>query len=108
MQRRGTVTGVAGALAFLLAGCATPGYNPTRVQSELVKAGTTPGQAACVTDGLSRTFDLNQLGSHSDPSAVHPTQKQKDGSVKVLPNEFELTRSILQKCGVKLPLQPPR
>ena len=102
------MAGLAGALALVLTGCATPGYNPTRIQSELVQAGTTPGQAACVTNRLSGTFDLTQLGSHSDPSVEGPKKKLPDGSVKVLPSEFELTRTILQQCGVKLPLQPPR
>jgi hypothetical protein len=83
---------VAAVLAF--AGCATPGYSPGRIQSELVKAGATTTQAQCVTDGLTNKFDENQLGSHSEPRA--------DGKV----DEFKETRAILKKCGLKLPLQP--
>ena len=59
--------GLAGALA--LSGCATPGYNESRLQSQLVHAGTTVEQARCVTQGLTDKFDQNQLGSHSSPTA---------------------------------------
>ena len=79
---------VAGALA--LSGCATPGYDASRLQSELVHAGTTLEQARCVTKGLTDTFDESQLGSHSTPSE----------------KEFATTRAILSKCKVTLPLQP--
>ncbi len=88
-----TVTGVgcvAGALA--LAGCATPGFNVGRLQSELVHAGTTVDQARCVTKGLTDAFDESQLGSHSTPTA----------------DELTTTRAILSRCQVKLPLQPLR
>ena len=92
---RQTVTRIGcAAIALALAGCATPGYSPGRIQSELVKAGATSKQAQCVTDGLSAKFDENQLGSHSEPHS--------DGKV----DEFKETRLILQKCGLKLPLQP--
>ena len=76
----------------MLAGCATPGYNPTKIQSELVHAGATTTQARCVTDGLSKKYDANQLGSHSQPIA----------------KEFAYTRVLLKKCNVTLPLLPPR
>ncbi len=95
---------VAGALA--LCGCATPGYNPSRLQSELVKAGATPQQAECVTDGMSAKFDENQLGSHSAPSALPPTRKASDPPGTRYENEFELTRDILKKCKITLPLNP--
>jgi hypothetical protein len=86
-----TVIGcAAGALA--LAGCATPGYNASRLQSQLVRAGTTVEEARCVTNGLADTFDENQLGSHSAPTST----------------ELAKTRAILATCKVKLPLQPPR
>ncbi len=75
---------------LLLAGCATPGYNQTRLQSQLEHAGTTADQAQCVTSGLSDTFDENQLGSHSAPTA----------------QELAKTRAILKRCGITLPLQP--
>ncbi len=81
------------AAGAVLAGCATPGYSPTRIQSELVHAGTTPAQAQCVTTKLSNTFDENQLGSHSEPHS--------DKNV----DEYKLTRDILKQCGVTLPLQ---
>jgi hypothetical protein len=81
---------VGGAVA--LAGCATPGYNASRLQSELVRAGTTLEQARCVTNGLTDKFDENQLGSHSAPTS----------------GEDATTRAILATCKVKLPLQPPR
>jgi hypothetical protein len=76
--------------ALVLVGCAAPGYNPTGLESELVRAGATPAQAQCVTRGLTDTFDENQLGSHSTP-----TQK-----------ELATTRTIFAKCDLKLPLQP--
>jgi hypothetical protein len=78
------------AAVFALAGCATPGYNPTRLESQLVHAGATRAEARCVTDGLSATFDENQLGSHSSPAD----------------KELATTRQILERCGVNLPLQP--
>jgi hypothetical protein len=83
------------AAAFALASCATPGYSPSHLESQLIHAGTTPQQARCVTTGLSLKFDETQLGSHSEPSA-----DPKD-------DEFAKTRAILKKCGVTLALQPP-
>lgn len=98
MRWRRTAIRIGCAAATLaLAGCATPGYSPSRIQSELVQAGATPKQAQCVTDKLSDTFDLTQLGSHSEPS-----KGTKKGDV----DEFATTRAILRTCGVKLPLQP--
>jgi hypothetical protein len=85
------------ASALALAGCATPGFSPNRIQAELIRAGATPKQAECVTDGLADTFDLTQLGSHSEPSK---------GTKKGDTDEFAETRAILKKCGLKLPLQP--
>jgi hypothetical protein len=76
--------------AFALAGCAAPGYNGSRLQSQLVQAGATVAQAGCVTDGLTNKYTVTQLGSHSEPSA----------------KELEFTRGLLAKCGVKLPRQP--
>jgi hypothetical protein len=57
-----------------------------------VRAGTTVEEARCVTNGLTDTFDENQLGSHSAPTST----------------ELAKTRAILATCKVKLPLQPPR
>jgi hypothetical protein len=92
--------------ALTVAGCATPGYNPTRLESELVKAGTTPSQAQCVTQGLSGTFDTNQLGSHSAPSLIPPKPKKTDPPGTKYENEYELTRDILHDCKVTLALNP--
>ena len=78
------------ASAVALGGCATPGYDASRLQSELVQAGTTVEQAQCVTQGLTDTFAVSQLGSHSAP----------------LEEEYRKTRAILAKCKVSLPLQP--
>jgi hypothetical protein len=91
------------------------------LQSQLVQAGTTLEQARCVTDGMSAKFDLNQLGSHSDPSAItHPSPTVSSSSTTpprsrsaattttVKPvDEYQLTRDILKRCGVTLPLQAP-
>ena len=75
-------------VAFVVgAGCAQSGYDVNKLQRELVRAGLTPSQAQCVTDGMQGTFDINQLGSHSEP-----TQK-----------EIDTTRSIVEGCGVRLP-----
>jgi hypothetical protein len=105
--RRRRILGVAGlAGAFVLAGCAAPGYNPSRIESELIRAGTTPAQAACVTKGLTDTFDRTQLGSHSAPSANRPQPKPSDPPGTDYRSEYEKTRAILQSCGVKLPLLP--
>ena len=78
------------ATVLALAGCATPGYNPSRLQSQLEHAGATPAQARCVIDGLTKKYDENQLGSHSEPSAA----------------EVSYTRGVLKACRVTLPLQP--
>ena len=90
------MTTVFGGVALLaLAGCATPGYNVSRIESELVQAGATPEQARCVTRALSDTYDANQLGSHSSPRS-DPYE-----------DEYQTTRDILKRCNVTLPLQPP-
>jgi hypothetical protein len=73
-----------------LAGCATPGYNPSRIESELVRAGATREQARCVTQALSDKYDERQLGSHSEPS----------------PAEIDFTRLVLKRCKVTVPAQP--
>ena len=87
---RARTTLVACALAaFVVAGCAQPGYSATKLERELEKAGARPEQAHCVTSKLEDTFDVNQLASHSEPSS----------------HESELTRAILQKCGITK-LQP--
>jgi hypothetical protein len=76
--------------ASVVAGCATPGYDASKLQSELEHAGTTVPQAQCVTKGLTDHYTVAQLGSHSEPSE----------------NEFVFTRGLLARCGIKLPLQP--
>jgi hypothetical protein len=78
-------------VVLVLAGCATPGYDESRLQSELVRAGTTVPQAQCVTKGLTDKYAVSQLGSHSEPTA----------------KERAFTRALLSKCGIKLPLQLP-
>jgi hypothetical protein len=92
--------------AALLSGCATPGYNPPRLQSQLEHAGATSAQAQCVTRGLRDTFDQSQLGSHSAPSLLRPVKKPTDPPGKKYENEYELTRDILKQCKVTLPLNP--
>jgi hypothetical protein len=76
--------------ALVLAGCASPGYDESHLQSQLVRAGATADEARCVTRGLTDKYAVSQLGSHSEPSE----------------KEFAYTRGLLAKCGVKLPLQP--
>jgi len=75
------------ALAAAAVGCAQPGYDPSKLQSELRRAGVTQVQATCITNGLENDFDINQLASHSDPTA----------------DQDATTRTIITKCGVKLP-----
>jgi hypothetical protein len=108
VRRRRLSTAISGAVgcaaALALASCAAPGYNPTRIESELVKAGTTPQQAQCVAGDLPNTFDLNQLGSHSAPNVSAPPTTA--GQTKPNENEYELARDVLKKCGVTLPLNP--
>ena len=89
-----------------MAGCATPGYNPPRVESELEHAGATAAQARCVTKGLSANFDQTQLGSHSEPSLARPKPQPSDPPRTKYQNEFEITRDILKTCKVTLPLNP--
>jgi hypothetical protein len=62
--RLGSVVAVLAVAAIALAACATPGYSPKRIESELVQAGATPAQARCVADALPDSIDLNALGSH--------------------------------------------
>jgi hypothetical protein len=76
--------------AFVLAACAAPGYNQTKLESQLERSGATAAQARCVTKGLTDKYSLAQLGSQSAP-----TDK-----------ELTFTRGLLSKCGVTLPLQP--
>ena len=90
--------------AAVLGACATPGYNPARIQSELVKAGATRPQAECVTRELPNQIDENALGSHSAPSAVTTDTDPK--TKKPIENEYERTRDVLKTCGVTLPLVP--
>jgi hypothetical protein len=72
--------------ACVLAACAAPGYNETKLASQLEHAGATAAQARCVTNGLTDKYSVAQLGSHSAPSA----------------KELTFTRGLLAKCGVKL------
>jgi hypothetical protein len=81
---RRTLIAAAVLVAIALAGCSQPGYNASKLQRELRRAGLTADQAKCVTDGMKNSFDTNQLASLSDP-----TQK-----------EVSKTRTILQGCGV--------
>ena len=90
--------------ALVAGGCATPGYNPGRIQSELVKAGATATQARCVTDKLPDKIAQNALGSHSPPIAV--TTETDPKTKKLLENEYELTRDVLKACRVTLALNP--
>jgi len=87
-RRATTILGCVAAVA--LAGCATPGYSPSRIESELVRAGATPQQARCVTNKFNDQFDLTYLGSHSEPT----------------PAEMDDARVILKQCNVTLPLEP--
>ncbi|HEV7524643.1 MAG TPA: hypothetical protein VGP92_06735 [Acidimicrobiia bacterium] len=82
--------------ALSFAACATPGYSPSRIETELVQAGATSEQAKCVTTGLTDKIDRTELSSHSAPLAnVDPSK-----------DEFAITRQILKKCRVNLPLLP--
>jgi hypothetical protein len=76
---------VAGAVA--LGACAQSGYDATKLQSQLEHAGVSAAQARCVTDKMENTFDVNQLASHSEPTA----------------QEEATTRAVLRACGVTLP-----
>jgi len=75
--------------AVLLASCASTGYDPGRVQSELRRAGLTDAQARCVTNAMEKAFDPRELSTYSDPTA----------------QELATTRGLSTKCGVKLPPQ---
>jgi hypothetical protein len=92
--------------AASLSGCATPGYNPSRLESQLEHAGATPTQARCVTEGMSTRFDRTQLGSHSAPSLLRPVKKPTDPPGTKYENEYETTRDILKGCKVTLALNP--
>jgi hypothetical protein len=119
--------------ALALGACATPGYSPGRVESELVQAGATPVEARCVAEKFPDKIDLSALGSHSPPVAIttpaipppsttpptiirpttirpttiRPTTTASSTTTTTVPDEYELTRQVLAECGVTLPLQPP-
>jgi hypothetical protein len=73
------------ATSVVLGGCAQSGFDTQKLDRELQRAGVTSAQAQCVTDGLGRIFDVQQLGSHSDPTE----------------RERQRTRELLSQCGVK-------
>ena len=75
----------------VLGGCAQSGYDTRRLERELERAGIPTTQAQCVTAGLERTFDVQQLGSHSDPTE----------------RERQRTRDVLTQCGVNKPSPSP-
>ncbi|HTL85949.1 MAG TPA: hypothetical protein VL856_12250 [Acidimicrobiia bacterium] len=75
--------------ALVLASCASTGYDPSRVQSELRRAGLTDVQARCVTNAMEKAFDPRELSVYSDPNA----------------QELATTRGLVTKCGVSLPPQ---
>ena len=77
-------------LVVALSGCAQSGYDPGKLGAELERAGLSPTQARCVTDRMSAKFDLNQLASHSEPTA----------------QEEATTRALIEQCGVTLPPPP--
>jgi hypothetical protein len=66
--RPAVVVAVAAGVAAL-AGCAVPGYDASKLQGELRRAGLTAAQAKCVTDGMEAKFDLREMASHSDPTS---------------------------------------
>jgi hypothetical protein len=68
------------------AGCAQPGYNARKLESQLVDAGATREQAHCVTRALENTFDQSQMGSRTDPTA----------------KEEATTRALLERCDIAL------
>jgi hypothetical protein len=68
----------------LLAACASPGYNATKLERQLTEAGLTPTEAGCVTDKLENTYDQRQLGSRSDPTV----------------RELQKTRTLLLACKI--------
>jgi hypothetical protein len=79
------------ATSVMLGGCAQSGYDTRRLERELERAGVPAAQAQCVTAGLERTFDVQQLGSHSEPTE----------------RERQRTRELLAQCGVNRPSPSP-
>jgi len=75
--------------AVALGACAQPGFNAQKLERQLVRAGATPEEARCVTTSMENKFDLNELASHSEPSAL----------------DLATAHDLLVKCKVKLP--PP-
>jgi hypothetical protein len=75
--------------AVFLVSCASTGYDPARVQSELRQAGLTNEQARCVTNEMEKEFDPRVLSTYSDPTAP----------------ELAKARSLVARCGVNLPRQ---
>ncbi len=71
----------------MVGGCAQSGYDTGKLEREMERAGVPAARAQCVTAGLERTFDVQQLGSHSDP-----TQRER-----------QRTRDVLAQCGVNKP-----
>jgi hypothetical protein len=73
------------AVILLVHGCASTGYDASSLQRELVDAGLTERQAACVTERLEDHFDPQRLSSHVDPAR----------------REVARTRLVLRSCGVE-------
>jgi hypothetical protein len=48
------------------AGCANPGYDRDSTRAELERAGLSAEQAACVTEGMERTFRERRLNAHEE------------------------------------------
>ena len=57
---------VAGAVLLGVVGtaCANPGYDPGSTRRDLVEAGLTPTQAACVVRAMDRRFGEQRLNAH--------------------------------------------
>jgi len=71
--------------AAALASCASPGYNASKLERQLVDAGLSSTQATCVTNALEDTYDRGQLGSRSEPTL----------------RELQKTRTLLLACDVE-------
>jgi hypothetical protein len=79
------------AAVLVFAACAEPGYDAQKMQTELRRAGVPADHARCITDRIENEFpDLNQLGSHSDPT----------------PDEQARADAIVHACGVTTTTRP--
>jgi hypothetical protein len=68
----------AGFVGALGTACANPGYDPAATRRELVDAGLTKAQAACVVRAMDRRFGEQRLNAHD---IVKESERDRFGEI---------------------------